>query len=410
MQGQQLCLAWDPISTGEEARPLHPDIDRNVRHARCTLGRITATDIEEQLKKVRKHSACGPDWWRPHEVRSLPRAALAMLAAIMNTMETEQLVPEPLQTGWIAPVPKLGSVSGALSIRPITLLSLIHRVWSGVRYTHLQSWMSEVLHESQSAYRPGRSSKKVLEVHNLLVQLDRRVRSGHPIFIGQIDLSKAFPRLNKEKARDLSIAAGLPPAFACHLYTACLAKRLRWKIAGVLSQPCANLQGTPQGCALSVMMFQLVMSPIARSVHNFLRERCSSSRVLLYADDMAIVTTSAALLESAMAYSVQLLETLDFTVNIDKSAVSVVGAAILPAIRIKGIPVPQQQDPDILGCTLTTRKIALPTADSLPLHTTSRTVGRLIKVKDRLTRLSVLDPCDLLREAQALERTHTACC
>eukprot|EP00971_Amphidinium_carterae_P215225 4271580-Amphidinium_carterae.2 len=388
MQGDKLCEAWDPIQQGTQDNIVLPDIWRNVKHARCTLPRLVASDLVTQLKKVRHNSACGPDWWRPHELRALPEAAMASLAAVLNSMEAEQVVPEALSSGWVCAIPKVGSVSGALNVRPITILSLIHRLWSGVRFTHLQDWMAKVLHDSQSAYRSGRSVKK--EIHQILSHLDKRVRAGQQIYLGQLDLSKAFPRLNKAKARDIAMASGLPAKFACFLEEACLNKNLRWRISGVLSRPCANRRGTPQGCALSVMLFQLVMSPVARALDDFLKSRCDASRILLYADDMVVIASSAELLQQTMSYAMHLLESLDFTVNIAKSSVSVVGATLLPAIRLREQLVPFCRDPDVFGCTLTTRKVGMPTPNSLPEHSTSRSVGRWTKVKERTDRLAVL--------------------
>eukprot|EP00971_Amphidinium_carterae_P161193 3196199-Amphidinium_carterae.1 len=100
---------------------------------------------------------------------------------------------------------------------------------------------------------------------------------------------------------------------------------------------------------------------------------------MLYADDLVLIATSADLLEQALLYAVTLVESLDFSVNISKSSVSVVGHTLLPAIHINGQLVPFQRDPDIFGCTLTTHKVGLPTPTSLPSKSSSRSVMRWLK-------------------------------
>eukprot|EP00971_Amphidinium_carterae_P087527 1731783-Amphidinium_carterae.1 len=59
-----------------------------------------------------------------------------------------------------------------------------------------------------------------MELHRLVMSINRRVQLNRPCFLGQIDLRKAFPRLNKEKARDFAICSGMthsPPHRLLHI-------------------------------------------------------------------------------------------------------------------------------------------------------------------------------------------------
>eukprot|EP00971_Amphidinium_carterae_P158694 3146027-Amphidinium_carterae.1 len=388
IQCQLLVQAWDPIGRGEDDKIIHPDIWSNVCRETCPLPRIVAGDVKTQISRVKKNTSNGPDWWRQGELHALPDASFAMLASLFNTLEAAEDMPSQLMGAWTKPLPKSGTSAEALGVRPITILPLIHRVWSGLRYRQLQGWVNSVLHPSQAAFRQGRSCKS--EVQALLVDLTRRANAGQASYLGQLDLSKAFPRLNKEKSRDIAVASGLSPSFGRLIHRVCLGKASSWKIAGVLSAPMSPRRGTPQGCALSIMMFQLTLAPVARAVANFLRMRCSSSRLLLYADDLIIVASSSSLLAAAMGYATLLLESLDFQVNVAKSSVSLVGMEQIPRVLISNIEVPFVPHPDLFGCTLTTTPQSLPAPNSLPDISSSRTMARWIKAHQRLIRLSKL--------------------
>eukprot|EP00971_Amphidinium_carterae_P292446 5805327-Amphidinium_carterae.1 len=317
MQCQALMDGWADIHEGKADKALHPAILEHAVSAPFAIRPLNAEDIALQLAHTKVNTSCGPDWWRTPELRSLPKPALAMLANVFNLMELNGEMPAPLMKGWSRPIPKVGYTAEVLGIRPITILSLVHRVWSSIRFHHLQDWAEQVLHRSQSAFRKGRSAK--LEIHKLVMALNARVQANRPCFLGQIDLSKAFPRLNKEKARDAAVRAGMPRSFAQFLHHACLSKTIVWKVAGAISKPVNARRGTPQGCPLSILLFQVIMAPVARSLETFLLARCASSQVMLYADDLVIIATSAGLLQDAMCFAFELLQSLDFEVNINKS-------------------------------------------------------------------------------------------
>eukprot|EP00971_Amphidinium_carterae_P306929 6099807-Amphidinium_carterae.1 len=220
--------------------------------------------------------------------------------------------------------------------------------------------------------------------------LSRRLSMRTPTFVGQLDLAKAFPRLHARKACRFALEAGLPAWLVNFVETTCLKKSLQWKVAGATSPLRVPARGTPQGCAMSVMAFQLLLAPVVRAIRLYLQARCPASRVVVYADDIVFLVSSATLLGDLMAYSVRLLESLDFQINISKSAVSIFGASSIPDIIINNEKVPAVQHPDVLGCTIPTSTAKLAAPSALSTTSTSRTVLRWQKLQTRLGRLERL--------------------
>eukprot|EP00971_Amphidinium_carterae_P080278 1588450-Amphidinium_carterae.1 len=64
MQAAALDSHWAAISTGTDDNEVHPDVLRAIAREPWQLQPITAADVSQQLRSMRKASAHGPDWWR----------------------------------------------------------------------------------------------------------------------------------------------------------------------------------------------------------------------------------------------------------------------------------------------------------------------------------------------------------
>eukprot|EP00971_Amphidinium_carterae_P338889 6476435-Amphidinium_carterae.1 len=388
LQAAALDAHWANISTGTVDNEVHPDVLRAIARQPWQRQLITAADVSYQFRSMKKASAHGPDWWRVKELCALPESAHAMLAALYNEMEKSGKMASVLMTGWISPIPKDGHVASTASIRPITVLSVLHRAWSSIRFRHLQPWCSTVLDSSQSAFRIGRSARG--EIKSVLQLLNGRLCANLPVYLGMLDLSKAFPKLNREKAAAMAFASGLDREFTDYIASACLEKQLRWKVAGALSTPRVCRRGTPQGCALSILLFQLLVAPAVRATKAYLRTLCPVSTIYAYADDLVTVASSPKVLQLAMVYLATLLTSLDFQVNPAKSSVAVLGSHIAPSIYLDDIKLPVATNPEVFGSTVVGVKSGLAPPDALPERSSSRSISRWIKVKNRLRRLQAM--------------------
>eukprot|EP00971_Amphidinium_carterae_P262725 5212022-Amphidinium_carterae.1 len=216
------------------------------------------------------------------------------------------------------------------------------------------------------------------------------IGSSRSVYVAQVDLSKAFPRLNREKASAKLHASGLPEAFTRFMATACLEKQLCWKQAGVLSRARDTRRGTPQGCALSILAFQALIAPAIRATQSFLHARCASSAIFAYADDIVIVASSASLLQQTVVHLATLLASLDFVVNPSKSLVCTFGLALTPPIFLDHQLLPITKNMDLFGSTVAATSGRLVAPAALPTSSPCRSVQRWIKVKQRLLRLEGL--------------------
>eukprot|EP00971_Amphidinium_carterae_P226675 4495797-Amphidinium_carterae.5 len=325
------------------------------------------------------------DWWRPTELRRLPWTAFAMLANLFNVAEEVGHLPRALQRGMIAAIAKDSSTVTPLQVRPICLLPVLHRIWSSCRYHDMSDWADAVTSPAQAAYKRGRSARG--EVVKLIEHINTRCARGAGGYLGQLDLSKAFPRLCHNKVTSILLRMGAPPWLTSMLQDACLKKSLAWKINGRLSEFVPQTRGTPQGCALSVLLFQLSLSPVVAEIEAKIQADRADARVLFYADDVVIFASTLPYLQELLALCSTLMTQMGMLVNESKSSVTPILCDMPFVPHLNGIPLPVRLHPDILGCSLIQASAKLPIPSALTKHTDLRSLRRRHKVLERLERL-----------------------
>eukprot|EP00971_Amphidinium_carterae_P237081 4705380-Amphidinium_carterae.1 len=246
-------------------------------------------------------------------------------------MEAVGKMPKALMRGWTCAIPKESNTATPEGIRPITILSLLHRTWAGIRYQHLQQWIECTLADGQSAYRKGRSTK--LELHSMLDLINKRADSNRPAFVAQLDLAKAFPKLNKEKACTVASLAGMPSTLVQYIMRASL-----------------SLSSTANGRS---MVYSPRSAPC--SGHQSRGEQASeqgwASKVFVYADDIRCLVFCSV---EIMSYTVDMLLSLDLEINVLTSSVSMVGTFEVPRVILAQQNVPIVSNPNLFGSTLAT--------------------------------------------------------
>eukprot|EP00971_Amphidinium_carterae_P265176 5260137-Amphidinium_carterae.1 len=384
-QADLLSTLWSEIGRTEHPTDVPPSLLNRCRPSPLALHRHTAASVRKQVRALKPKAAHSLDWWRPAELKRLPDTAFAMLANIYNVSEDLGHLPSALQRGMIAAISKGSSIVGPLQVRPICLLPMLHRVWSSSRFQDLADWADKVTSESQAAFKRRRSAQG--EVVQLVEHMNKRCMQGKGGYIGQLDLSKAFPRLCHRKAIDIVVRKGAPQWLANIMHEACLRKHLAWKVNGRLSNFVQQTQGTPQGCALSILLFQLTIAPIVEEVEAKILADKAHARLLVYADDVVIYAESLDYLQELLTISAHLMTQMGMMVNETKSSVTPVGCELPYTPHLNGFPLPTLQHTDILGCSLLQAATKLPAPQALAKDTKLRTLLRKHKVTARLERL-----------------------
>ena len=101
-----------------------------------------------------KPSALGLDGWSLADLRFLPDR---LLGDLLREVERLGRWPARLAEGYPTLVPKEG-LPGPLNTRPLTVLSMVYRLWAGMRLADAIAWQESWAHPAAFGFRPARSA------------------------------------------------------------------------------------------------------------------------------------------------------------------------------------------------------------------------------------------------------------
>ena len=151
--------AWRPINC-KYAEAAEPDpaefLRRYGRHVRCVpmiSGPLTGRRLRRALMRMHP-SALGLDGWSLEDLRALPDQLLEWLADLLREVERQGRWPLRLAEGYTALIPKEGP-PGPLNTRPLTVLSMVYRLWAGIRLEEAIRWQEAWAHPCAFGFPPG---------------------------------------------------------------------------------------------------------------------------------------------------------------------------------------------------------------------------------------------------------------
>ena len=175
--------SWQYLYDGEPAvadRVWRDTYLNYPKHEEIQLKPLEAADLRSALKHARKNSTPGPDGWRYSELCALPDIALSQLAQVFNAMEGAHDLPDPILSSWIAMINSAGKPVGPMKVRPISVLSVIYRLYAKARLSTLEGWLAGALPKSFWSYIPGRDVRKpLLELASRIEASQLPMAGGH---------------------------------------------------------------------------------------------------------------------------------------------------------------------------------------------------------------------------------------
>jgi hypothetical protein len=191
------------------------------------------------------------------------------------------------------------------SYRPLALMDFLLKVLSLTLLVRIEHWASFHSHlpDAQCGFRKQASAD-----HNVFVltQLIKgRLRRGQPTAVLLVDLKSAYDRVHLPLLWLVLEKMGLPAATRRLLLLWSQARSARVRVNGSLSEAFPVARGIPQGDPCSPILFSLFICSLSAYL-----ETCSDVpgaefagmivRHLLYADDLAIPTSSPAACQAAL--------------------------------------------------------------------------------------------------------------
>ena len=235
-------------------------------------GRVMTLDpiTESQWRAVvrSKPSRCGqgPDGIDRIDLLNLPSDLVAELLAIYRHSELTGEWPEQALVGLISALAKIEGAELAKHFRPITVFSLVYRVYSSLRSRQALAFIAEEAPVTMAGGMPGKSSVSVW--WHIQLSIEKAYADGRPLLGACYDLSKAFNTLPRIPVYALAIKAGVHEDLVRSWSGAVSAVQRRFRARGSVGPPLLACCGFAEGCGLSVLAMALVDLALHQTVAN----------------------------------------------------------------------------------------------------------------------------------------------
>ncbi len=240
------------------------------------------------LKGIGKNKATGLDDVPAKFIVDGSAEIACPLTHIINLSIYHSKVPKDLKSAKVVPLYKKNSKTDVGNYRPVSILPVVSKILERVIYTQLEGYLSQndLLYQFQSGFRTGFSTDSCL-VHltdYIRLEMDKGNYTGMVL----LDLQKAFDTVNHSILLMKMRALGLSGSAVCW-FTSYLTERTQCvSVNNSLSSPSETVCGVPQGSILGPLLFLVYVNDMERAV------RC---KLLLYADDSALLVSGRSVKE-----------------------------------------------------------------------------------------------------------------
>jgi exonuclease III len=250
---------------------------------------ITAEEVKDAAKRLSNHRALGPDNVDGELIKNGGEAVHIELSNIFNSIFMMHETIEELKEGYLYALNKPGKARRAENTRPLVFLPAMRKVLSNIALERISTKAGDFLSLSQHAYRAKRSTTEVSMTAQWLRATSERY--AERIHIMGIDLSKAFDCIDRKILMDTMEQHGIATEDDLRLIQFLISEtQLQVKIGSTFGEKFRTTIGTPQGDALSPLLFLIYLEQIIRTsnVQNHISGR---DLIYAYADDVNFATT-----------------------------------------------------------------------------------------------------------------------
>ena len=317
-----------------------------------------------------KPSALGLDGWSLADIHSLPNRLLGWLADLVQEVERLGRWTARLAEGYTALIPNEGP-PGPLNTRPLTVPSMVYRLWAGVRLADAIAWQESWAHLAAFGFRPARSALDGAAVTQVLWELCHL--RGWAVAGMSTDYIKCFALIPQAVVLALALQLRMDPG-TCRALGAMYKQLPRaFRVAGSLRLWWQATNGILQGCPLLMIPVNVLTTMWKWDVDSVRWQVCVRTAALPpvleedtaaelesgapvplkdagfgyaalgssgYADDTRAVARGTASLQGTVPVTEELLYATGQDVRADKLCSGVQREQGVPAVLLRGIPIP----------------------------------------------------------------------
>lgn len=237
--------------------------------------------MQQAISEIKSCSGAGPDGLEVRFIKIASHVLAYPLCDLFNLSILTCEVPSMWKCARVTPLHKSGDPLDPNNYRPISIISIIAKIFEKVIFKRLFKYVNEfsILSPNQFGFRPNYSTTTALTkfVNDVASSLDKNLSTG------AIDLTKAFDLVDHYILLGKLYSIGLSEQSILWFNSYLHFRRQCVLFNGALSQFVVMERGVPQGSCLGPLLFSIFI--------NDLPQMCSDCQTLLYADDTVIYSS-----------------------------------------------------------------------------------------------------------------------
>jgi hypothetical protein len=277
---------------------------------------ITLAEVQMAVKKLNNGRATGLDQVSGELLKYGPEKLHIMLCSLFNDIFITHSHIDAIGAGILIPLNKPGKEAIAQNTRPITLLNSARKTLSLILLERIYPIIDRYISPGQSGFRRSRSTTDVIWSYRWIAATAQKFKQQEFHVMG-IDLSKAFDCIDRPLL--LRTIQSMVPISEYRILTYLLSHTtLQTRIKGQLGPKFTTSIGTPQGDALSPILFIFYLEAALRVYRDRVPVPSLLHLDLSYADDKDFVALEAQHLEDAKTTMPAALQSFNLTENASK--------------------------------------------------------------------------------------------
>ena len=268
------------ISQANDLSP--PPLPPRVEASTLQTFSITEEAIANQIKKLRKNAAAGPDNIPAILLKKCVESITSPICKLWKKSLEEGCIPEILTTGIITPIFKGGDRTKPQNYRPVSLTSHVIKLFENLVRTNIEDHLIEnnLFNENQHGFRKGRSCISQLLNHYNKIMED--LEKGHRNHVIYLDFAKAFDKVHHEILLQKLQSIGITGKLHHWIKQFLCSRKQTVSVEGHQSDITEVLSGVPQGSVLGPLLFLIHIGDIDGNLSN-------NSTISCFADDTRIM-------------------------------------------------------------------------------------------------------------------------